>query len=77
MSIRCVVEDSFFIAWTCLERTGELGQPDASADILLDAILAQVRTGERRKLKLANKAIDAYRERAADPRAAWEKETRR
>jgi hypothetical protein len=54
MSIRCEVEDSFFVAWTFLEKTGELGEAGASANILLDSIQAQLRTGERRKLMLAN-----------------------
>ncbi|QHP67454.1 hypothetical protein EI171_08455 [Bradyrhizobium sp. LCT2] len=58
----CVVEDSFFIAWSFLERSGELGDRDASANVLLDAIQQQLRTGERRKLMLANRAIAAYQE---------------
>jgi hypothetical protein len=65
MSIRCTVESAFFIAWSCLERSGELGAPDASATLILDAIEAQLRTGERRTLMLANRAIDTYREQAA------------
>ncbi|MDA9466268.1 hypothetical protein [Bradyrhizobium sp. CCBAU 53415] len=65
MSIRCTVESAFFIAWSCLERSGELGPPDESANLLLDAIEAQLRTGERRQLMLANKAIDAFRAHAA------------
>ena len=72
-SIRCLVESSFLIAWSCLEKTGELGQPEASANILLDAIEAQLRTGERRQLMLANKAIDAYRQHAAGRRASPER----
>jgi hypothetical protein len=77
MSIRCVVEDSFFIAWTFLEKTGELGEADVSANVLLDAIQAQLRTGERRKLMLANRAISAYREHAAREGVAPEREARR
>ncbi|WP_370140926.1 MULTISPECIES: hypothetical protein [unclassified Bradyrhizobium] len=69
MSIRCTVESAFFIAWSCLEKSGELGPPDASANFLLDAIEAQLRTGERRQLMLANKAIDAYRAAAAQDRS--------
>ena len=75
MSIRCVVEDSFFIAWTFLEKSGELGEADASANVLLDAIQAQLRTGERRRLMLANRAISTYREHAAH--VAPEKEASR
>ncbi|MDN3278454.1 hypothetical protein QWJ07_29620 [Frankia sp. RB7] len=62
MSIRCTVESAFFIAWSFLEKSGELGPPDNSANILLDAIEAQLKTGERRPLMLANTAIDAYRD---------------
>ena len=61
MSIRCTVESAFFIAWNALETSGELGPPDNSANIILDAIEAQLKTGERRPLMLANRAIDAYR----------------
>ncbi|MGT2436133.1 hypothetical protein ACU4GH_09910 [Bradyrhizobium betae] len=68
MSIRCTVESAFFIAWSCLEKSGELGPPDATANMLLDAIEAQLRTGERRQLMLANKAIDAYRRQMAQVR---------
>jgi hypothetical protein len=61
MSIRCTVESAFFIAWSFLEESGELGPPDNSANMLLDAIEAQLKTGERRPLMLANRAISAYR----------------
>ncbi|UWU88897.1 hypothetical protein [Bradyrhizobium sp. CB1015] len=76
MSIRCTVESAFFIAWSCLEKSGELGPPDASANFLLDAIEAQLRAGERRPLMLANRAIDAYRAAAAEANAAARREAR-
>ncbi|MBH5396804.1 hypothetical protein HZZ13_03220 [Bradyrhizobium sp. CNPSo 4010] len=76
MSIRCTVESAFFIAWSCLEKSGELGSPDASANFLLDAIEAQLRTGERRPLMLANRAIDAYRAAAAQGRLTGDREAR-
>ncbi|MBR0956976.1 hypothetical protein [Bradyrhizobium japonicum] len=77
MSIRCTVESAFFIAWSCLERSGELvGQPDESANFLLDAIEAQIRAGERRQLMLANRAIDAYRAHAANNPSAHDCEAR-
>src|SRR5262249_47553988 len=56
------IEESFNIAWGFLEKSGELVQPDASANILLDLIERQIRAGERRKLILANRAIAAFRE---------------
>lgn len=76
MSIRCTVESAFFIAWSCLEKTGELGSPDASANVILDAIEAQLKTGERRPLMLANKAIDAYRSQVALNQRSAEREAR-
>ncbi|MBW7968242.1 hypothetical protein [Bradyrhizobium sp. BR 10289] len=65
MSIRSTVESAFFIAWSYLEQTGELGPPDETANFLLDAIEAQLRRGERRQLMLANKAIEAWRAHAS------------
>ncbi|MCK1385251.1 hypothetical protein [Bradyrhizobium sp. 21] len=76
MSIRCTVESAFFIAWSFLEQSGELGPPDESANVLLDAIEAQLRTGERRQLMLANRAIDAYRAHAEKTRPAHDCEAR-
>ena len=76
MSIRCTVESAFFIAWSCLEKTGELGSPDASANVILDAIESQLKTGERRPLMLGNKAIDAYRSYVALNQRPAERETR-
>jgi hypothetical protein len=76
MSIRCTVESAFFIAWSCLEQSGELGPPDESANFLLDVIEAQLRTGERRQLMLANKAIDAYRAHVTQRRLSGDREAR-
>jgi len=76
MSIRCTVESAFFIAWTCLEQGGELGPPDETANFILDAIEAQLRTGERRQLMLANRAIDAYRRQRAQGRLSAERQIR-
>jgi hypothetical protein len=72
MSIRCTVENAFFIAWSFLEQSGELGPPDETANVLLDAIEAQLKTGERRQLMLANKAINAFRAHAAKSRPSQE-----
>jgi hypothetical protein len=68
MSIRCKVENAFFIAWSFLEKSGELGLPDDSANVILDAIEAQLRCGERRELMLANKAIAIHREQMVQGR---------
>jgi hypothetical protein len=56
-----VLESSFRIAWDYLEATGELGEPEPTAVFLLDTIEEMMRRGERRRLLLSNKAIDAFR----------------
>ena len=56
-----LVENAFMIAWEYLEATGELGEADGAAGDLLDIIQTMIRTGERRRIFIANVAIDAYR----------------
>lgn len=56
-----LVENSIQIAWDYLERTGELGNPGVASRVLSDTIELLVRRGERRKIMLANRAIDAYK----------------
>jgi hypothetical protein len=56
-----LMENAIQIAWDYLERTGELGDPEIASRFLLDAVESMVRRGERRRLLLSNKAIDAYR----------------
>lgn len=56
-----ILESSLRIAWDYLEATGELGEPEHAAHFLLETIELLMRTGERRRLLLSNKAIDAYR----------------
>ena len=63
-----LVENSFQIAWDYLERTGELGNREVASRVLLDALEIMIRRGERRKLLLSNKAIDAYQRFRAERR---------
>jgi len=56
-----LVENAFMIAWDYLEATGELGEADSAACELLDIIHTMIRTGERRRILIANVAIDVYR----------------
>ena len=56
-------EQSFDIAWSVLQRTGELGEPNDASRFLFDNIAFMMRRGERRRLLLSNSAIDAYRRR--------------
>ena len=68
-------EDSFEIAWSFLEKS-ELRGAAESANIILDSIEQQLRTGERRKLMLANRAISSYRAQVAKtPAVAPDRET--
>jgi len=56
-------EQSFNIAWSVLERTGGLGEPNDTSRFLFDNIARMMKRGERRRLLLSNSAIDAYRRR--------------
>jgi hypothetical protein len=56
-----LTENSIQIAWDYLERSGEIGDPWVASKVLSDTIEILIRHGERRKILLANKAIDAYR----------------
>ena len=56
-----LMEKSIQIAWDFLERSGELGEPEAASRFLLDSVEGMVRHGERRQLVLSNRAIAAYK----------------
>jgi hypothetical protein len=56
-----LMESSIQIAWDYLDRTGELGEPEIAARVLLDTVENMIRQGESRRLMLSNKAIDAYK----------------
>ena len=55
-----LIEHSIQIAWNYLERTGEIGNAADASRFLLRTIDEMVLKGERRKLMLANRAIEAY-----------------
>ena len=55
------METSIQIAWDYLARTGELGEPQVAAQVLMDTVERMIRHGENRPLKLSNNAIDAYK----------------
>jgi hypothetical protein len=58
-----LIEKSIQIAWDYLERTGEIANASEASRFLLKTVDEMVLKGERRKLMLANRAIDAYRHR--------------
>ena len=57
-----LVESSLQIAWDFLDGTGQIADPQETAEFLLRNINSQVLKGERRRLILSNRAIDAYRQ---------------
>jgi hypothetical protein len=61
-----LVENAIQIAWDYLERSGELGDPHEASQFLLKSIGEMVRKGERRKLRLTNKAITDYQRHMAE-----------
>jgi hypothetical protein len=56
-----LVEHSVQIAWEFLERSGDLGDAAEASQFLSHKIEQMVRNGERSRLLLSNRAIDAYR----------------
>ncbi|MCP3401963.1 MULTISPECIES: hypothetical protein [unclassified Bradyrhizobium] len=69
MYMGSMIEDSFNIAWSFLERSGELGEADACTGFLVRFIEDQIRAGERRPMMIANRAIVAYQSRALKPKS--------
>ena len=62
-SFPIVVENAVQIAWDVLERSGEIHDPNQTSWFLLKHIEHLARSGERRRLMLVNRTIDAYRAR--------------
>ena len=56
-----LIENAIQIAWDYLERSGEIIDAEETSRFLLKSVDEMVLKGERRKLMLANRAIDAYR----------------
>ncbi len=63
-----LMENSIRIVWDYLERTGDLGDPEVASRFLLETVEQMVRKGERRRLRLSNYAIYAYRKFATERR---------
>jgi hypothetical protein len=57
-----LVENSLQIAWDFLDASGEIDDPQQTAEVLLGAIKTLMLRGEHRRLMLSNRAIDAFRE---------------
>ncbi|WP_050625871.1 hypothetical protein [Bradyrhizobium viridifuturi] len=59
--LHILVEESVQIAWDFLERSGEIIDGYETSQFLVSAVGRMALAGERRKLMLANLAIDVYR----------------
>jgi hypothetical protein len=59
-----LVESSLQIAWDFLDGTGDIADPQQTAEFLLRNINTQILKEERRALALSNRAISAYRRRS-------------
>ena len=57
-----LLENSLQIAWDFLDASGEIEDPQQTAEVLLGAIKTLLLSGENRRLMLSNRAIDAFRE---------------
>jgi hypothetical protein len=64
-----LMENSIQIAWNYLDRTGELGEPEIAARVLMDTVERMIRRGERRPLMLSNKLSDANKR--SEVNATW------
>jgi hypothetical protein len=58
-----LVESSLQIAWDFLSGSGEIADPQQTAEFLLRNIRSQIFSGEMRTLVLSNRAITAYRQK--------------
>jgi hypothetical protein len=58
-----ILEQSFNIAWDVLMKSGDLANEETASRFLVDRIQNMMKRGEKRRLLLSNKAIDAYRNR--------------
>lgn len=58
-----LVERSIQIAWDFLQRRGEIDNAAETSRFLLKVVDEMALKGERRRLMLVNRAIEAYRRR--------------
>ena len=66
--VSVLIENSTQIAWDFLERSGEIDNGMEASRFLESSVVLMMRRGERRKLMLTNRAIDAYRRHKSDLR---------
>ena len=58
-----LIQNSLQIAWDYLDGSGELADPQQTAEFLIWNIRSQILRGERRPLALSNRAIANFRQR--------------
>jgi hypothetical protein len=69
-SLPILLENSIQIAWDYLERTGEIDDGAVASQFLAGTIEHMIRSGERRRLILSNRAITAYQRFRREPKVA-------
>jgi hypothetical protein len=69
-SLPILLENSIQIAWDYLERTGEIDDGSVASQFLAGTIEHMIRSGERRRLILSNRAITAYQCFRREPKVA-------
>lgn len=69
-SLPILLENSIQIAWDYLERTGEIDDGSVASQFLAGTIEHFIRSGERRRLILSNRAITAYQRFRREPKVA-------
>jgi hypothetical protein len=60
MSLSALLEESFDIAWSYLQATGQIENGEVACRFLSDTIDLMIRSGKRNRLLLSNNAITAY-----------------
>lgn len=58
-----LLESALQIAWDFLDSSGEITDPQQTAEFLIWNIRGQILRGERRPLALSNRAIESFRQR--------------
>jgi hypothetical protein len=69
-SLPILLENSIQIAWDYLERTREIDDGSVASQFLAGTIEHMIRSGERRRLILSNRAITAYQRFRREPKVA-------
>ncbi|QPF89565.1 hypothetical protein [Bradyrhizobium commune] len=65
-----IVNASLDIAYDYLEQSGQVESRETARRLIIESIATQLRTGERRPLMLANRAVESYQRTRTEHRSA-------